>query len=62
MTSQRQTTLCAVSGAPVFPYLSFRKAAPGGISALFLTALHPPAALWQEIGRLLIPIIALKIS
>ena len=39
---------CAISGGPVFPYCYFRKATPGGISAVFPTALHQPAVLWRK--------------
>ena len=40
----------------VLPYCYFGQATPGGISARFPTALHPPAALWRKRERLLIPI------
>ena len=46
--SQRLPTPYALSGEPVFPYCTFRKATPGCISVRKLTALHPPAALWEK--------------
>ena len=41
-------------------FYAFGPAAPGGISALLLTALHRPAALWKKIGCLLHPIHAFR--
>ena len=41
-------------------FYAFGPAAPGGISALPLTALHPPAALWKKAGRLLHPFDAFR--
>ena len=58
-TSRRPTTPLAVSGDPVFLYCYFQKATPGGISAVFPTALHQPAALWRKTERLLHPITVL---
>ena len=37
-------------------FYAFGLAAPGGISAVLLTALHRPAALWKKGSRLLHPI------
>ena len=44
-----QQRLSLYRANPVLPYFcvsNFRKATPGGISVLFPTALHQPAALW----------------
>ena len=41
-------------------FYAFGPAAPGGISALLLTALHPPAALWKKVRRVLHPICAFR--
>ena len=41
-------------------FYAFGPAAPGGISALLLTALHPPAALWKKVERLLHPFDAFR--
>ena len=41
-------------------FYAFGPAAPGGISAFSLTALHQPAALWKRRGRLLHPFDAFR--
>ena len=41
-------------------FYAFGLAAPGGISAFSLTALHQPAALWKRRGRLLHPFDAFR--
>ena len=52
LTSQRQTTLFAISGEPVLPYCYFRKATPGGISAGFPGCLAPTGSSLEGNGSL----------
>ena len=55
LPSRRQATAPAISGEPVFPYCTFRKAAPGGIWARCTAASHHPATLLNTLRTYFFP-------